>query len=99
MSALFISLYLDEDVAILVAALVRARGFVAYTTVEADRLHATDEEQLQYAIQRQAALLTHNRTDFESLHEQCLNTGGHHAGIIIAQRRNRMRSCDGCCAS
>lgn len=37
MSGLFIRLYLDEDVDVLVAAMVRAHGFDALTTGEAER--------------------------------------------------------------
>jgi hypothetical protein len=47
---LFIELYLDEDVSVLVADLVRARGFTAITTREADQLHASDADQLAYAV-------------------------------------------------
>jgi hypothetical protein len=43
-SRLFIELYTDEDVDVLVADLLRARGFNALTTRDARRLHATDEE-------------------------------------------------------
>lgn len=43
---LFIELYLDEDVDILVAQLVRTRGYRATTTVEAGLLAATDEQHL-----------------------------------------------------
>ena len=37
MSQLFVRLYLDEDVDVLVAELIRARGFQALTTQEAER--------------------------------------------------------------
>ena len=37
MSRLFIELYLDEDVDVLVAGLTRARGFQTITTQEAGR--------------------------------------------------------------
>jgi hypothetical protein len=49
MSRLFIELYLDEDVDVLVADLVRARGFEATTTQEAGRKGTGDDEQLAYA--------------------------------------------------
>jgi hypothetical protein len=47
---LFIELYLDEDVSVLVADLVRARGFVAVTTREAGQLHANDAEMKKIVI-------------------------------------------------
>lgn len=50
MSRLFIELYLDEDVHVLVADLIRARGFQAITTRDAGQLHNTDPEQLAYAV-------------------------------------------------
>ena len=86
MTRLFIALYADEDVDVLVADLVRARGFDMLTTREAQRLHATDEEQLALAASEGRALLTHNRADFEALHQAYITTGKHHAGILIAVR-------------
>lgn len=83
---LFIALYIDEDVDVLVADLLHARGFDALTTRDARRLHATDEEQLAYAAAEQRALLTHNRADFEALHQTYMDSGCHHAGIFIAVR-------------
>lgn len=86
MTRLFITLYADEDVDVLVADLIRARGFDVLTTREAQRLHATDEEQLAFAASEGRALLTHNRADFESLHQIYIATGKHHAGILVAVR-------------
>ena len=56
MSRLFISLYLDEEVSVLIAKLMRARGLFASTTFEVGN-----------GTQRQLAILTHNRADFERL--------------------------------
>jgi predicted nuclease of predicted toxin-antitoxin system len=67
MSHLFIELYLDEDVDVLLAQLMRARGFVTVTTQEAGQLGNNDAEQLAYAISQHKTLLTHNRVDFEAL--------------------------------
>lgn len=50
MSSVFISLYLDEDVNVLVADLLKARGFDAITARDAGKLHATDAEQFTYAL-------------------------------------------------
>ncbi len=44
MSSLFIELYLDEDVDVLVAELIRARGFVATTSIEAGQFRKSDAE-------------------------------------------------------
>ena len=63
MSSVFISLYLDEDVNVLVADLLKARGFDAITAREAGKLNATDAEQFTYAVSQARTLVTHNRTD------------------------------------
>ena len=83
---LFIEIFIDEDVDVLVADLLHARGFDALTTRDAHRLHATDEQQLLFAATEQRALLTNNRADFEALHQAYMNGGLHHAGILIAVR-------------
>lgn len=87
MSQIFIELYLDEDVSVLVADLLRARGFVVSTTLETGNLGVSDREQLEYAISRKLALVTHNRADFESLAQQYFANAGVHHGIIVAVRR------------
>ncbi len=87
-SSLFIELYCDEDVDVLVADLMRARGFRAITTQEVNQKAQTDEEQLAYAGSEQLTLLTHNRIDFENLAQQYLSDGKTHFGIIIASQRD-----------
>lgn len=87
MSRLFIEFYLDEDVSVLIADLVRARGFAASTTQESGQLGSSDVGQLEYAIAQRKALLTHNRADFEHSARQYFSTGRSHYGIIIAVRR------------
>jgi predicted nuclease of predicted toxin-antitoxin system len=86
-SRLFIELYLDEDVSVLVAELLRVRGFDVQTTQEAGRKNATDEEQMSYAVGGRRALLTHNRDDFARLAQEYFARGRNHYGIIIAVRR------------
>ena len=87
MSRPFIDLYLDEDVDVLIAELVRVRGYVATTTHEAGQVGASDAEQLEYAVQHEKTFFTHNRVDFESLARQYFEAGRRHFGIIIAVRR------------
>jgi predicted nuclease of predicted toxin-antitoxin system len=86
MTSIFIHLYLDEDVDVLVATLLRSRGFVATTTNQAGQLGKADAEQLEYAAGQKAAILTHNRTDFEDLAREYFEQGKMHYGIIIAVR-------------
>lgn len=84
---LFISLYLDQDVSVLIAALLRARHFKVLTTQETNRLGASDTEQLDFAVQNEMAFLTHNREHFEKLFQEYLEKGKGHYGIIIAKQR------------
>ena len=87
MSRLFIELYLDEDVDVLIAQLIRARGFVIVTTQEAGQFRNNDVAQLAYAVSQHKALLTHNRVDFEALAQTYFAVGQPHDGIIVAVRR------------
>ena len=86
MSQVFIRIYLDEDVDVLVASLLRSRGFEAMTAQESGQLGREDTEQLEYARSHSAAILTHNRTDFEELAREYFEQGKMHYGIMIAVR-------------
>ena len=88
MSSLFICLYLDEDVNVLIAELLRARGFDAITARDAAQLHATDTEQFAYAVSQARTLITHNRTDFEELVQTYFDSGQTHYDVIFAVRRS-----------
>jgi|SRR5215467_12693013 len=88
MSRLYIDLYLDEDVDVLIAKLVRARGFAAATTQDSDQIGNTDQQQLNYAAEHKKTLLTHNRVHFENLAREYLEQERSHYGIIIAGRRS-----------
>lgn len=86
MSGLFIELYLDEDVSILVAALLQGRGYSAITAHGEGRLGRSDAEQLAHAITLGRTLLTHNRADFEMLAQGYAERGQNHNGVILARR-------------
>ncbi|MCA1994348.1 MAG: DUF5615 family PIN-like protein [Coleofasciculus sp. S288] len=86
MTDIFIHVYLDEDVDVLVASLLRSRGFEATTAQQAGQLGKTDAEQLEYATSQGAAILTHNLTDFEDLAREYFEQERLHYGIIIAVR-------------
>ena len=79
--------YLDEDVDVLLAGLLTARGYDCLTTMPAGRLGKTDEEQLEFAGQESRVLITHNRTDFENLARAWWSAQRDHAGIVLALRR------------
>ena len=85
-SPLFIRLYLDEDVSVFVAQLLRPHGFEALTTRDAQNLSRSDTAQLQFAAAHQRTIRTHNRCDYERLHEAALREQHSHSGILIANR-------------
>lgn len=87
MSQLFIELYLDEDVDVLVAELLTKRGYSAITARDTGTLGQEDSQQLEYAVRQQRALLTHNRHDFEKLAWAYFERAQGHYGIILAVRR------------
>lgn len=70
----------------LVGNLLRSRGFEATTAQQAGQLGKTDAEQLAYAVSQRAAILTHNRTDFEALAREYFKQERMHYGIIVAVR-------------
>lgn len=86
-SPLFIRLYLDEDVSVFVAQLLRPHGFEVLTTREAKNHGRSDTAQLEFAAAHQHTILTHNRCDYERLHEAALTEQRFHSGILIANRR------------
>lgn len=88
MNRLFIKLYLDEDVDVLVADLLKVYGFTAVTTREMNRLGSEDGEQLAYAVSEGMAVLTHNRVHFEDLATAYFHAGKEHEGILIAVQRS-----------
>ncbi|PDW02296.1 DUF5615 family PIN-like protein [Candidatus Viridilinea mediisalina] len=83
---LFINFFCDEDVSVLVAELLRARGFTVVTAHQVERLGVDDVAQFAYAAAHQYTLLTHNRADFEDLSMRYFETGQQHYGLIIARR-------------
>ncbi len=87
MSGLFASLYLDEDLDVVIAGILKSRGFSTITTLEAEQVRNTDDKQLTYATEQQLVLLTHNRKHFEKLARDWYTAGRKHHGIIIAVRR------------
>ena len=93
MNHLFIDLYLDEDVNVLIADLVRARGFRVTTTQAARQIGTTDVNQLAFATSQGKAILTHNRVDFEALAQRYFEEKKAHGGIIIAVRRPPKELC------
>lgn len=88
MTKLFIELYLDEDVNVGLAELLRTRDFAAETARDARQLRKSDAEQMEYAVSRAKTLLTHNRKHFEALAQQYYEAGQKHYGLILALQRS-----------
>lgn len=80
-------LYLDQDVRVQVAGMLRARSIDAVTTLDAGNLGAEDSDQLTFAASQGRAILTHNRLDFENLHRLWLQSERQHFGFLIAVQR------------
>lgn len=83
MSSIFIEIYLDENVHVLLAEIVRSYGFKAVTTQDVGRKGTSDADQLEYANNQDYALITHNRVDFEELATEYFTSAKNHCGIII----------------
>ncbi len=84
---LFADLYLDEDVSVLVATLMRARGFSVTTARDENMLGRDDLDQLARAVSLHRCMFTHNRVHYEQLHRDCFAANQRHFGIIIGSRR------------
>ena len=83
MSKLFIEIYLDENVHVLIAKIVQSHGFKALTTQDAGRKGTSDARQLEFASKEGYAILTHDRVDFEELAAEYFALGENHCGIVI----------------
>ena len=83
MNKLFIEIYLDENVHVLIARIIQSHGFKAVTTQDVGRKGASDSEQLEYANRQGCTILTHDRVDFEELAAEYFATGKNHCGIVI----------------
>ncbi len=83
MKKLFIEIYLDENVHILIAKIIQSHGFKALTTQDVGRKGASDSEQLEYANEQGYAILTQDRVDFEELAAEYFAMGKNHYGIVI----------------
>ena len=87
---LYARLYLDQDVPVQLAGMLRAHGFDVETTLQAGHLGWSDEAQIRYASASGRVMVTHNRLDFEELHSQWLEGSEAHSGIIVAQQRTHL---------
>lgn len=91
MNKLFISLYTDEDLPQRLAIELRRRGYEAYSSHEVGMDEHPDEEQLEYAADKDYALMTVNARDFTQISKEWLIAGLHHSGIIVVHERLKNR--------
>jgi len=84
---MFVKTYLDENISVVVAEILRSRGFGAITAQEAGNKGLSDASQLEFASGQGMSILTHDRVDFEDLARDYFVSGKTHHGIIIAHRR------------
>jgi hypothetical protein len=86
------TLYFDEDVSHKLGSLLRSAGHTVYTTHQHGRVETSDGNQLLFAGTNTWTLITHNRRDFELLHDAWLRwtsswnlSSTHHGILIISQ--------------
>jgi predicted nuclease of predicted toxin-antitoxin system len=84
---IFIKFYLDEDVDVLVAEMIRSEGFYAISTDEAGRKGQSDRQQFEFAVSQNYTIVTHNRIDFEKLAQEYFTNEETHYGLIISVQR------------
>lgn len=82
-----IKYFTDEDVHGQVAVQLRASGFDAISTPEANRLGQGDPDQLEWAAHEGRVLVTFNVSDFARLHHEWTAQSHHHSGVIVSQQR------------
>ena len=85
-AALFIRLFLDEDVHGSVSPALRRHGYDVLTVRETDRGGLSDAEQLAYAAGHGRTLFSFNAADYIALHLAYLNEGREHAGIVVSKQ-------------
>ena len=84
-----IHLYFDEDNGKhSVVEWVRHSGIDVITTLEANNIKHSDEEQLLWSTEQERASYTFNMGDFCRLHKNYLNNNKNHTGIIIAAKQS-----------
>ena len=81
-----IRLLLDEDVRVLLAEVLRQRGYDAVHVLELDRGGKSDAEQLAHATTEHRAILTHNIRDYAILDKDYRSRRKRHRGIIASDQ-------------
>ncbi len=81
-----IKLYLDEDVDLLLAKVIRDRGYDILSTHEAKMHEADDYSQIDFAAPQGRAILTHNIRDFHRIAKEYVKNNKLHSGIILSSQ-------------
>ncbi len=80
-----IKLLLDEDVQLAVAHALRQRGYNVYHAQELNRKGISDDEQLHFSVRQGRCLFSYNVKDFVLLHNEYIDGGREHFGIIVSK--------------
>jgi len=80
-----IKLLLDEDVQLAVAHALRQRGYDVYHAQELNRKVISDGDQLRFSAKQGRCLFSYNVKDFVLLHNDYLEDGREHFGIIVSK--------------
>lgn len=78
-----VSLYLDEDVRVLLGEVLRGRGYDVSHVLELGRGGKSDPEQLAYAVKHGQAILTHNIRDYIKLAKSYQTQGKKHMVLLF----------------
>ena len=82
-------LYFDEDAGKhSVVQRVRHSGVDVITTLEANNINHSDDEQLLWSTEKNRVIYTFNMGDFCRLHKNYLGNNKNHSGIIIAAKQS-----------
>ena len=77
-----IQLLLDEDVPVLLAQVLRERGYDVVHVTEVGLSGSPDVAVLEWAVEQRRAVLTHNVRDFLALAERAAESSLDHYGIL-----------------
>ena len=82
-----IRVYLDEDIPFSFAQALLNRGVDTVQTQLVGNIGKSDNEQLEYSAAQGRTILTHNKKHFILLHNEFLQLGKRHNGIIVSDQR------------